>query len=380
MCWSTSPAEADESRGLTRSSFGHGAHSNGRDLQCQGQKYALTSDRKKHSVGSRPVCHRNSVWGSSGRGSSGTAHRVPPASPAPASVGVAAFDPRSGQGGRRPPRCRPGVPRSADTLVTDPEVDVVHLCVPERLAHAATPPPDARSRQARDLREAVDARRRIGRRAGRTHSASPATVGAVPLVPRFQPNRHARSTARIAAGELGCAPSGARHVPPGLARLLGRHRLAIGSQLRVVGRVPSPTSARTGSTWSIRHRSNTSTGLSARRSRPDVRRSRGNEDTALVQFELDGRRHGLRRREPGGGGAQERPGRRVQRHRRSAPSTRKRRARSGSAAPAVHHPERRPPHARARRGAPRCRAAGPPAGLPRLRRPLRRRLLRGHRG
>ena len=70
---------------LADTSFGHGAHSNRRDLRCQAQKYVLTMEKVFLRV--RPVCRRNSGWRSSGWASWAARTHAPPDSPGPGSWG-----------------------------------------------------------------------------------------------------------------------------------------------------------------------------------------------------------------------------------------------------------------------------------------------------
>ena len=104
MCWSTCPAEADANRAWLDTSFGHGAHSNRRDLRCQAQKYVLTMEKVFRRV--RPVCRRNSGWRSSGWASWAARTHAPPGSPAPGS-----------SGSRRRHRSGPRRPRPAWALI-----------------------------------------------------------------------------------------------------------------------------------------------------------------------------------------------------------------------------------------------------------------------
>ena len=186
--------------------------------------------------------------------------RAPPASPVPAWSASPASTPERAKeaaarlGADRAFRDRPKrwspIPRS-----------MWCTCACPNDLHAPLATDRARARQARHLREAIDPRRRVRRRAGRQHSASPApSVQCRSCTGSTRWSREMR--ARIAADELGCAAPGARHVPPGLARRLGRHRLAIGSQLRWPVACLRRHRLALVRPRRVRHRSNGSTGLS----------------------------------------------------------------------------------------------------------------------
>ena len=105
------------------------------------------------------------MWRSSGWGSWAARTRARPGSPGP---GWSGWRRRRRSGPRRRPPAS-GADRafpSAEALVTDPDVDVVHLCVPNDL-HAPLATTAFAARQARHLREAADPRRRVRRRAAR---------------------------------------------------------------------------------------------------------------------------------------------------------------------------------------------------------------------
>ena len=216
-----------------------------------------------------------------GAGFIGTAHARGARLAGARIVGVATSTPDGG----KEAAARLGADRSfptADALVADPDIDVVHLCVPNELhaplataalahgKHVICEKPLTLDRASADA--LVDAQRAAG------------TLGAVPFVYRFHPMAR-ELRARVAHGELG-----ALHLVHGtyLQDWLSGEA-DTDWRLDPTAGGPSRAFADIGSHWFdlVEFVSGAKVvRLSARFSR--MFKVRDNEDTALVQFELDG--------------------------------------------------------------------------------------------
>ena len=135
---------------------------------------------------------------------------------------------------------------SAEEMVRDPDVDVVHICTPNHLhlplAEAALAAGKHVICEKPLALDGAGAQRLVDAASGSGLQA------AVPFVYRYYPTvREARE--RVGSGRDRRPAPDARQLPAGLAAAAPRTGTGASTSGRAAPRAPSPTSARTGATW-----------------------------------------------------------------------------------------------------------------------------------